>query len=120
MNRAANQTLLDANSQTTLSFLASAVVNTTNSTTTIVGAGPGVFHGFIVNATGAGALSVTIYDASTTAASGLTSATAIGALASTTLAGAVPFQWGGDVIYNNGLVVVAAGGTIAPFKVLYL
>lgn len=120
MNRANNQVLLDANSQPTLNFIASPIINVTNTTTTVAGTGPGIFHGFLVVAAAAGTYSLTVYDASTTTASGLTSATVVGLLASTTAAGALPFQWGGDIVYNNGITVVAQGGTTGVVKILYL
>jgi hypothetical protein len=50
----------------------------------------------------------------------LVSSTVVGVLSSTTASGAVPFQWGGDIICNNGLTVVAAGGTTGVVKILYL
>ncbi len=118
-NRATQQGMLDANSQLPLSFVPSSVINTTNSTTTISGA-TGVFHGFLVVGTSSGAYTLTAYDAATTTASGLTSATVIGVLNSTTASGATAFQWGGDIIVNNGITVVAVGGTSGVTRIIYL
>ena len=120
MNRASNAGLLDANSQLPISFIASNGINSV-ATTTIVGAGPGIFHGFLVITTGAGTYNATLYDVSTTAAAGLVTSAVVGALATTTGVGAAsPFQWGGDVIFKNGLVCVTAGSNQGTIKILYL
>jgi hypothetical protein len=120
MNRANNGQVLDANSHDTLSFVASTGIYITNTTTTIAGSGPGVFHGFLVVSAPAGSYTLTLYDASTTSAAGLITSTTVGVLATTTAAGALPFQWGGDIIYSNGLVAVASGGTTGNVRILYL
>ncbi len=117
MNRSIQQGMLDANSHLPMSFVASALVNA-NATTTITAAGAGVFHGFVVIGTAAGAYTATVYDA--TPQGTLNSTTAIGVLNSTTIAGALPFQWGGDVIYNNGLTLITSQGTPGAIKILYL
>lgn len=116
-NRAIQQGMLDANSQLPMSFVDSNLINT-NTTTTITAAGAGVFHGFLVVATGSGAWNATIYDA--TPQGTLNSTTAIGVLNSTTAAGATSFQWGGDVVYNTGLTLITSQGTPGAIKVLYL
>ncbi len=117
MQRSIQQGMLDANSHLPLSFVASSLVNT-NATTTITAAGAGVFHGFLVLNAGAGAYNATVYDA--TPQGTLNSTTAIGVLNSTTAAGATNFQWGGDVIYNNGLTLITSQGTAGAIKILYL
>ena len=121
MNRAQNQALGDANSQQPRSYIASPLVNVTSSTTTIGGAGvAGIFHGWLVVNAGTGTFSATLFDANTTAAAGLTSATTVGVLNTTSAAGAAAFQAGGDIIFNNGLVCVATGSNAAAFKIIYL
>jgi len=120
MNRALQEGMLDANSQLPLSFQVSPLINT-NTTTTITAAGAGIFHGFLIistSSTGAGAWNGILYDA--TPQGTLNSTTAIGVLASTTAAGATPFQWGGDVVYNNGLTLITSAGTAGAIKVIYL
>jgi len=120
MNRSQNGSLLDANSNIPLDFIASSGIYVTNTTTTVAGSGPGIFHGFLVVTAAAGAYSLTVFDSSTTGASGLTTTTTVGVLSTTTGVGAMSFQWGGDIVFNNGLVAVAAGGTTGNIKILYL
>ena len=122
VNRASNQGMLDANSQLPISFQASPQISI--NTTTVVGVGPGVFHGFLVVTTPGQGNTYTAYDsvASTTAVgiSPLSTTTVVGVLNSTTAAGALTFQWGGDVVFNNGLVIVSTQGTAGVIKILYL
>ena len=116
-NRAINAGLLDANSQSPVTFTYSPLVNT-NTTTTITAAGAGVFRGFLVIAAGSGSWGATVYDA--TPSGTLNSTTAIGVLSSTTASGFVPFQWGGDIIYQNGLTLITTQTTAGAIKVIYL
>ena len=118
MQRSTQQGMLDANSELPMSFVASPLVNT--NTTTTISTNQGVFHGFLVIANGAGAFNATVYDVSTTAVAGLVSTNAVGVLNSTTAVGATSFQWGGEIVVNNGLVLVTTQGTAGAIKVLYL
>lgn len=118
MNRAANAGMLDANSHLPVTFDDSNLINT--NTMTSITVGQGVFHGFLVIASGSGAFNATVYDVSTTTAAGLISTTAVGVLSTTSNVGVIPFQWGGDVIYTNGLVCVTTQGTAGAIKILYL
>ena len=118
-NRATNAGLLDANSQLPISFQDSVVLNTVGST--LITTGQGVFHGFIGITPGTGGWGATAYDSSSSTNAGtLTSSTAVGALVTTTSGGVLGFQWAGDVIFNNGLVINNTGTTAGVIKVLYL
>jgi hypothetical protein len=111
--------MTDANSALPLSFNDSALINVTNTTTTVAGV-PSIFHGFLVITSAAGAYSLIAYDSATTASAGLVSSTAVGVLSTTTGAGATTFQWGGDIVCSNGITVVAQNGTTGAVKILYL
>ena len=110
----------DANSQLAVTFVDSALINQSTSPVLIT-SGQGIFHGFLVITQGTGSWGATIYDSNSTVSSGLNSSTAVGVLLTATTGGVLGFQWGGDIIYNNGLVVQDSTGTTpGAIKILYL